>query len=259
MTLFVKIFSTLILPPGLFILMLLCIFVLLMKNKIKSVKILFLSAIILLYLISIEPVKDGVLRPLENKFIPIGADVYNFDLIIVLGGGVYEGYPNEEIDTSLSSESLKRILYAYGLYMYNKCPILVSGGIVLPANNSKPEAVEMKEMLNSMGIRSDVLMVESGSKDTLDNAILSKKLISGERYNKIALVTSAYHMPRSVMSFKQVGINVVPAPVDYQTDRAGYSITSFFPSIGSLEGFVKGLHEYIGILYYKVRFRFLKI
>ena len=72
-----------------------------------------------------------------------------------------------------------------------------------------------------MGIASSRLLFERKSKNTWQNASYTKALLKSRRRENWLLVTSAYHMARSVGCFRKAGINVTPWPVDYRT--RGYS------------------------------------
>jgi uncharacterized SAM-binding protein YcdF (DUF218 family) len=68
------------------------------------------------------------------------------------------------------------------------------------------------------------------------------------------VVTSAWHMPRSVYAFRRNGTEPIPAPTVYRHDPAAPSAADFFPSAGGFETSATALHEYVGLLYYRLRY-----
>ncbi|MCZ6803061.1 MAG: YdcF family protein [Proteobacteria bacterium] len=72
--------------------------------------------------------------------------------------------------------------------------------------------------------------------------------------DSIYLVTHAWHMPRAVMMFEHEGINVTPAPTIFVIDVTDPAWSYYIPSASALYGTRIALHEYIGMLWYKLRY-----
>jgi uncharacterized SAM-binding protein YcdF (DUF218 family) len=172
--------------------------------------------------------------------------------IVVLGGGTVCRSPEEQGRGSLASESLKRIVYSKLLHEIYGLPIIVSAGNVIRTAGCEPEAWVAKKTLLRLGVNRDQVLLEDESRNTWENALYIKK-----RYEPVGvlLVTSAYHMNRSIYCFEKNDIHCIPAPTDYKANRAGYSYRSFLPSILSLAGSYHALNEYVGMVYYKLRYR----
>lgn len=111
----------------------------------------------------------------------------------------------------------------------------------------------MAKILRELNIPEDKIIVEQGSLDTFENARNISALIKEKYFSNTVLVTSAYHMPRSVMLFEKTGAKVIPAPTDYKTDRTGYQFESFLPKMHYLKDSWSAIHEHIGIIFYKLR------
>ncbi len=73
--------------------------------------------------------------------------------------------------------------------------------------------------------------------------------------DKFILVTSASHMPRAIGLFRKYGMDPIPAPTDYMVKEREGGLTPrvFFPSAGSLEKAGRAIHEYLGMMWGKVR------
>jgi uncharacterized SAM-binding protein YcdF (DUF218 family) len=245
----------------------------------SSIVVLAVSALSL-YALSIEPVSELLLRPLEQAHPPLMltsdaapssafpsadsisvADAAAADAIVVLGAGTVSRSPEEGEGPAPGVETLKRLSFAYRIHRISGLPLITSGGPPLAAPKASPKGqppaatippvttagAAMKGYLIALGADPRAVKTEETSRNTYENAAHI-----AETYNpaKVILVTSAYHMPRSVWVFQQVGLQVHPAPTDYKADADGYNLWSFFPRMDSLDNSYKALHEYMGILYY---------
>ncbi len=229
-----KLLSNLILPPGLFILVFLT--VALLERKRRATYYICVISAILLYLLSIEPVKDALLTPLEKKY-PVPKK-FSADVIVVLGGGSYSS-------GVLKEDSMKRLLTGTLLHRETGLPIILSGGASL-----LPDAEIMKSFLLDLGVDRKSIITEVESRDTKENAMFVKRICKDRGYRRIVLVTSAYHMPRAVLSFEKEGMDVIPYPTDFKRDMR-YNLFSFLPKMGVLDDSIKALREYLGTLVYE--------
>jgi uncharacterized SAM-binding protein YcdF (DUF218 family) len=246
MFLIAKLIGAFLLPPGVFILLLALGLVLLRLRKRKAAAALFLAVAALLYLISIEPVKDALILPLENRFSPLnGVKTPEADMIVILGGGIIDGSPEAAGRATLSPAALKRVFY--GALLQKRCglPVLAAGGS--PPKSSETEARVAARTLRELGVPGQMIFEEAASRNTWENAAAVQREFSP---GKVILVTSAYHMPRSVLAFRKQGIDCLPAPTDYRSRRGGYTLLSFLPNLWELADAQRALKEYAGLLAY---------
>ncbi|RUM41387.1 MAG: YdcF family protein [Desulfurobacterium sp.] len=239
-----KLFTFLFLPPGIFVVLILIGIVLLLINKRKiGIVILTLTAT-LIYLLSIEPVKDRILLPLENAF-PYP------EAIVVLGGGKISHSPAEEMKAAVAPQVAKRLYTAFKVWKRIKKPLVVSGGKVFN-EKAEPESSAMKRFLTNLGIPDREVIEDDRSRNTFQNGIFTYEILSKRGIKKICLVTSAYHMPRSYRIFKSAGFSVIPVPADYRVDRDSYNWSDYFPQMEDLYDSFLGIHEYVGIVYFEL-------
>ena len=249
MYVFSKLFGAFLLPPGLFILLLLLGLVLLRLRKKRASTAVLLSAAALLYLLSIEPVKDALILPLENSFSPLsGSAGTGAEMIVILGGGVVASSPEEGGRSSLSPAALKRVHYGARLHKQRGLPVLVAGGQGL--RKGETEARVAARALREMGVPAEKILEEQTSRNTWENAAAVKRIFSPSR---VILVTSAYHMPRSSFAFQRQSIDCLPAPTDYRSQRSGYTLFSFLPAVLELMDSYRALKEYAGLLAYRLK------
>lgn len=249
-----KLFTYFVLPPGVFIAIILITVMFIIAGLKKTAVYSLLFTAVLLYLLSVEPVKDFLLLPLENKFSPFEISELNEeDVIVVLGGGMYDKSPAEDMKPSLSPDSLKRTVYAFYLQKELNLPVIATGGKVFQHSSTASSAEVMKSVIVKLGAEMNRIYTENKSKNTAQNAKFTAKIMEKYGWEHALLVTSAYHMPRSVLSFRSTGVSITAAPADYKTDRSGYLWYSFMPQMSYLKDSWNALHEYAGLLYYSIR------
>jgi uncharacterized SAM-binding protein YcdF (DUF218 family) len=220
------------------------------------------SALVILFISSNAWVAQGLARSLEWRYLPEG-EITEAPVILVLGGGTQPATPpRTDVEVSGAGD---RVIYAARLYREGKAPIiLVTGGRqTFSGEKTTTPADEMAELLVFMGVPEDAIWLESKSLNTYENALFSAQMLEEKNINKVILVTSAMHMPRSVPLFEKQGLQVIPAPTDYtttkadNTNRPGFNLPSFLgklmPSSYNLELTTGALKELIGILVYRLK------
>lgn len=157
-----------------------------------------------------------LIRPLESAFAPPVAAPAAVAGIIVLGGGM-DAEVNEVRGGYELNQAGDRFVEALRLAaMYPAAKIVVTGGLGNIEQSGEPEAVAGGRFFLDMGIAQDRLVQESASRNTEENAQLTKALVDPKPGETWLLVTSASHMPRSMGLFRKANFDVVPWPVDYR-------------------------------------------
>ena len=169
--------------------------------------------------------------------------------IVVLSGGrapIAREYRN--LDT-VNSRSLERLRYASRLAKVHSLPIVLVGGSV--NDERKSEASLMQQALKTdFGVEATLL--EEESKNTFENARFVNKILKDNSISKILLVTHAYHMPRAMWCFNDVGLEPIAAPtIFYKRNSAEPEMKDYIPRASALTKTRIALHEYIGSLWYK--------
>jgi len=249
MFMFKKILTPLLMPPGIFIVLLICAAVWLFLKRRWRAGFFNLLIAFLMWLLSISPVSDSLFRGLEAELkmpkAPSG------DVIALLGGGISDGSPDLSGLGAPSEEMSARIITAVRLQRKLGVPIIVSGGSVF--RGRKAEAVVVKRFLMDLGVPGDKIIAEDRSWDTIENARYSLEICRKFNYEKIILVTSAYHMKRAIMSFRKYDVDVLPVPANFRTwENKKYGWESYLP--GDFDGFATAFHEYLGLIFYKIAY-----
>lgn len=225
--------------------------ILLWRARPRLARFLMISGVLLITVLSLGVVARALLVPLEAKYpalAPASLDKLDAEAIVVLGAGRYRGAP-EFSEDDVIGPALDRLRYAALLARQSKKPLLVTGGA--PDGGERSEAEAMRASLaRDFGV--PVRWLESASANTLENAKLSAEILLPAGIKRVALVTHAWHMPRSVAAFEAAGLSVLPAPTGY-TSGGALSALDFVPSAGAMQGTARALHEYIGQAWYALR------
>jgi uncharacterized SAM-binding protein YcdF (DUF218 family) len=246
----VKLIQSLILPPGLLIVAVAVAAVLAALGLRRSAIAVVCTVSGLVAILGIGPVADLLLRPLETRYPPLRlTDVAGLeaDAIVLLGGGVVAASPAAEGRDVLSRASTQRALYAAALQKRLGFPIITTGGRVVPDLRVDAESTVQRRFLEELGVKAALIKEENESRTTWENALRVRDLYHPRR---VVLVTSAIHMPRAVACFERLGVQVVPAPVDYLY-AGSHAFLSWLPSGGSLSNSLDALREYLGIAGYR--------
>ncbi|WP_236906082.1 YdcF family protein [Clostridium pasteurianum] len=242
---FIKfLYSTFILPPGIFVLLLIIFSFKLFRYKVNlGKKLLILS--IAFYICTIPIAGNSAIRLLENRYkVPANP---SGDVIIMLGGGSTLDTPNLGFNGHLSGFAANRLLTSIQLYKKLNIPIIVSGGKVYKSTGTESEI--SKNILMSMGVPENKIIVENKSINTEQNVKFTKEILNSNNYKKPILVTSAFHMQRAAMQFKKSNVVVLPFPTDYQTNiNEDLELNDFIPSSDSMVKLSLSVKEFIGIL-----------
>ncbi len=257
-----KLISFLAIPPGSFILGVILLYIL---YRLKLKKFFYGILIVLgleIYLISISPVSSFLLKPLEDASDPVLAEKLvekDYDAILILGGGQYKYAPeydrsDSSVSGTLREDAMKRAVYGQYVYKTNPVPIIVSGGFVYSKNgDTNSEAEIMKRTLVDLGVEFQDIYLEEQSRDTFENLKYSKEIMEDHGWDRILLVTSAYHMTRAKNAAETHEVEVIPAPTDFKTKRGDFNAWNFLPTGSDLANSSKALREYLGLVYYKLR------
>ena len=242
-----KSITAFILPPGIFILLFILLsIVLFIKRKFRPA-LLSASLCILLWIFSIYPAADILLKGLESSYsIPKNP---KGDVIVLLGGGVIEDAPDMTGVGAPSNGMYPRLVAAVRLHKMLKIPVIISGGKVF---NKSSEAVVIKRFLTDLGVPASKILTEEESNDTLENALNTKTLMFIHGFKKPILLTSALHMRRAELCFKVAGVFVQPYPVGFKTVQdKKYKWHHFLPYASNMHDISMAMHEYAGFWFYK--------
>jgi uncharacterized SAM-binding protein YcdF (DUF218 family) len=206
-------------PTNMIILMMALGTLFLMKGAVSAAKKILVSTVVMTLLLTVYPLGDSVMFPLENRFSKPQSMPEQIDGIIVLGGG-------EQLKTSLSWQSAelgaggdRYIGAAILAKRYPAAPVIFTGGNNLLSFQGKGDQGNVAQtLLTAIGIEKNRLIIESKSRNTNENFLFIRPLLPVTMGNYL-LVTSAFHMPRAIGIARQQGLNVIAYPVDYRSNQ----------------------------------------
>jgi uncharacterized SAM-binding protein YcdF (DUF218 family) len=253
MLLFIKdVIESCILPPGLYVILLLLVFALLKKHKILAGIMLFLI-VLSLYAISTPWGAKKLITPLESykalNLTTIKNDFTDVGAIVVLSGGRCYNTPEYGSDV-VNSTTLIRLRYAAKLANQFSLPILLSSN-GSHYNTGISEAALMKEVImGDFAVQREYLLEEK-SHSTRENAKFTADILKEKNIAKVFLVTNAWHMSRAIMAFESVGLKVIPAPTDFYVLPTQLPVWMvWIPQFSAFMYSYIAMHEYIGMLWY---------
>ena len=235
-----KIVLCLVLPPS-SLLLLVFVGLPLARYRPRLGKLLICISLLGLTVLSTPWVAGFLIQSLQ-KFPPITDDqLTKCQAIVVLGGGIYHAAPEYKSDT-IGNVSLERLRYALHLSKVSGLPVLATGGA--PEGGAAEAELMRKSAETDFG--REIKWIEDESLDTSSSAYLTTQILKRENIKRIALVSSAWHLPRATANFQAAGLLVVPAPM-------GFSVTSddfeqLLPSASALSVSSRAVHEWLGIM-----------
>ena len=206
-------------------------------------------ALALFYLLSTTPVATLLVRPLEQAYPVFNKSTEKPEGVIVVLGGGMPGFSPERPGYRPSMSTLERLRHTAWLQNQTDLPILVSGGGI------RPEAETMARSLEE-DFSIEVKWLEDQSRTTRENALYTREMLP-DNINTVILVTHAWHMPRSVLSFHQAGFRVIPAPTVFHTHKVHWQgLTCWLPRTRNLAISERAIREYVGYLWYLLVFKY---
>jgi uncharacterized SAM-binding protein YcdF (DUF218 family) len=240
-----KVLLYLLLPPSSLLLLMLAGFILLRRHRTTG-RALIAAGIVLLYGLSLNPVSDRLIRPLEAHYRPLPEGPVRADAIIVLSGGSRD-LSWVPAGPEPSGGSLERLVGAVQLARKHHLPLVMTGGSGEPMPGAVREADAMADAAVRLGFPAQDIVIENRSRNTWENAEAVQKLLPGKT---IVLVTSAFHMRRSVAMFKKQGFSVLPSPAGYQSQTRHGSYADYLPQAAALATSSTAIAEYLSLSWY---------
>lgn len=204
-----------------------------------------------LAVVALSPLGLLMMSYLENRF-PKPDLPENVAGIVVLGGSFDTIIARTRGEPELN-DAADRVTTAFALARrYPEARLVFSGGAANLLAEDISESEVARRFFAEMGLDPGRLELEDRSRNTIENARFSRELANPQPGETWLLVTSAYHMPRSVGCFRAEGFAVVPYPTDYSTP-AGDAV--WRPSTASIRNAEKAhfaVREYLGLLAYRL-------
>src|SRR5258707_12595213 len=211
---------------------------------------LMVASAVLLAICGFSPLGRLLLYPLESRFPPWDAARGAPDGIIVVGGSI-------DVDLSaahgvaVTNGGADRLTAAAALAnRYPNTRIIYSGGSAKLIAGDAREADYATAFLESLGASRARLTMEPRARNTQENAEFSKALAAPKSGERWLLVTSAYHMPRSVGLFRKAGFDIETYPVGWRGGERADLLTFSSVAVDGLERTDAAIREWMGLVVY---------
>jgi uncharacterized SAM-binding protein YcdF (DUF218 family) len=208
-------------------------------------------ALLLVLLVGFVPIPAAALRVLEDRFPPPELGDVEPDGIIVVGGAIIAGrLPLERATVTLNAQAERMTSALVLARRYPQVPVVYTGGSGALFPDGLSEAEVARRFFEEQGLDLQRLVLEGGSRNTYENAVNSSKLVDPAPDSRWIILTSAFHMPRTVGVFRAQGWNVIPYPVDYLTSSSSPRAAFDLHDGADLSWYA--LHEWLGLIAYRL-------
>jgi uncharacterized SAM-binding protein YcdF (DUF218 family) len=204
---------------------------------------------IALVVIAFSPFGKLVMRTLEDRF-PIADDTRPISGMIVLGGAA--GITRGQI---AFNDAASRVTSAVALALkHPQAKIVFSGGDAgFFDRGPQTEAEAAADLFQAVGIAADRIVVEDRSRNTRENALFTRGLVTAKPGERWVVVTSAFHMPRAIACLRAVGLDLEAYPVDFRTEgRAAQDLRPFGRLSEGMRLTDLAVKEWIGLVTYRL-------
>jgi len=219
----------------------------------RAIRPLLGGAIVLLALIGWQPLPELLIRQLEAYYpeIPLDADLRGYAGVVVLGGGTAAGRLQQSHQHPLINDGGERLAVSAALALrHPDLPLVYTGGEGDPQGGGPSEAERARIFYESFGIPAKQIRYEQVSRNTFENATLTAKLPGVNPRAPWLLLTSAWHMPRSIATFEKAGWNVTAFPVDYRAEDD--IVWTHYSLLSGASEWQLVLNELVGLAAYRI-------
>jgi uncharacterized SAM-binding protein YcdF (DUF218 family) len=213
---------------------------------------LMLFSVALLAICGFSPLGNWLLYPLEQRFPPWDAARGAPDGIVVLGGPIDADLSAAHGVAVVSAAGDRLIAAAALARRYPNARLVYTGGSANLISNDAKEADYATALFESLGVSKARLVMERRARNTQENAEFSKVIAAPKSGERWLLVTSAYHMPRSIGLFRKAGFPVEPYPVDWRVGGRAYLMNFHNFSIDGLASVDVAVREWMGLAAYRI-------
>jgi uncharacterized SAM-binding protein YcdF (DUF218 family) len=207
-----------------------------------------------LLICGLSPFSDLLFAALEQRFDrpDLSGPGTRVDGLIVLGGSE-DSRINVMRELMSLNEAAERLTEAVALSrQFPAARVVFTGGSHAVMMTKLPEGQQAQRFLTALGVDPQRLIIEDQSRNTYENAVFTKAMVQIKPGERWLLITSAWHMPRSMGIFRKAGVDVIPWPVDY---RAPEGAALFMPQNSLAQGLNRLdtiAKEYVGLVVYRL-------
>lgn len=236
-------------PENILILLLALTAFLFVINKNRLAKKLFVFNSSIIFLFAFFPVGSWLMYPLETHFSVNPKLPNKVDGIILLGGSFVTSNSQAwgKVQTNQFADRIHVFLKL--LNQYPNAKAVFTGGNASVTNKNPGEAFYAKKLFDDIGIKEGKILFENKARNTYENAFLTKQLIQPQKDENWIVVSSAFHLPRSVGVFCKQNWSIIPYPADFHSNPDEL-LTPSLNFSGNLNSLNDAIHEWLGLIAY---------
>ncbi|MEQ9170507.1 MAG: YdcF family protein [Rhodospirillales bacterium] len=221
-------------------------FILVLTRYRRAGLMLFGVSILSLWAVTVIPVGEMMVRDLEERFPKQTALPEKIGGIIVLGGSIDPLMSRARGQIAVDSSMERLLFFAMLGDTRPGVPLVFTGGSGNLFDQDAKEGHYFEDLASLLNLDMSRVIVETDSRNTMENVVFSKKLVTVEAGQPWVIITSARHMPRAVGLFRKQGWPVIPYPVDYVTLPAkGWTLR--LENLGGQSMLDAAVHEFLGM------------
>ena len=219
------------------------------RHRLPDARRFVLSTLGLILVFGLVPVGKILIQPLEVRF-PAAPDIQAPAAIIVLGGGENARMSAASGLPELNAAGERLVLGLALAQDFPEATLIFTGGSASLVDQSSSGADGAQSLFDRFRSAESRIILEPDARNTAENATLTRALVDDPAVGPWVLVTSAFHMPRSVGSFCAAGWReVIPYPVDYRAADLG---GVYWSLAGNLDLLNVATKEWVGLVAYSV-------
>lgn len=227
---------------------LLCVITLLFYRR-RAMRWLLALALLYLYSASAPLTAGWLVEQLEASY-QAPVQLQHYDVAIILTGMVRLHI--QRPDSVEFNEHVERILAGIRLVQRGVAErLLITGGSGDPWAQDASEARALRPFVLEAGLTEAQILIEDRARNTYENALYSAEIIRQHGFQKLLLVTSAFHMARAAGVFHKQGLFPDLYPVDFHSGGRKQRGWGVWPSAGMLNLSTLMIHELVGMAMYR--------
>ncbi len=244
-----KILWLIISPENLIVIALFATFILFLSKKLRLAKKFFYVTSSTIFIIALFPIGSWLIYPLETQFPAHPNLPEKIDGIILLGGSFNTSSSQAwgKVQTNNFADRIHSFIALK--YKYPNAKAIFTGGIASVNSTYPTEAFFAQKLFNDMGLEDEQILYESKARNSYENIIYAKRLALPKQGENWIVVSSAFHLPRTVGIFCQQNWPIIPYPADFHSNPD----SMFMPELNlsdNLNLLNYAIHEWIGLIAY---------
>jgi uncharacterized SAM-binding protein YcdF (DUF218 family) len=210
--------------------------------------------LLVLFFASSPPIANALFWMLEHSATSTYRPDTTYDAVILLGG-VGEEEAMKASGQPSYNDNVERLVMTHRLLRDGHARVaIVSGASSTPELAAYGDSVVLTQQLVDWGTAKERVIAEDRAMNTRENAVFTKAIATARGFERVLIVTSAFHMPRAAECYAAVDMNVDTLAVDFRADPIAYhGLGKFLPRAHSMAMTSAVVRELFGRWIYRMK------